>query len=370
MTTLSDVVSRFQPLDADLMQSRLERPGANARVIIDTDTANEIDDQYALAWALLSPERLKLEGVTAEPFSFQHHRPELMKSVEIVRKGGAQTVEEEKFMGGFGGWGERLLAAGRKPEDVKFVPPDEGAELSYLEILNIFEKCGVPSSGKVFRGSPAYLSDYDTPIESDSTRFIIEQARKREEGPVYILAMAALTNIASALLLAPDIIDNIVVVWTASFPSYAPFCNEPSLNLVQDKLASRLLFDCGVPHVYLPGYHVGAQLKISWPEMQQFVKPRGAIGDYLWYLYNNNPLHEMFAISNQETKTWVIWDIINVAWLFDPSYVSIHTTTSPHLTEALYWEKGTDRHLMAEAFDVNRDLIFEDFYRTLERGIS
>lgn len=368
MTSLAEIAARFPKLDPALMESRLARPETGARVIIDTDTANEIDDQYALAWALLSPERLNLEGVTAVPFSFQHHRDGLIKSVEILRKGGPENEVEEKFMGGLGGWAQRILDTGRRAEDVKFVPPSEGVELSYQEILTIFEKCGVPSEGKVFRGAPGYLSDFDTPIESESTQFIIEQARKRDEGPVYILAMGALTNVASALLIAPDIIDNIVVVWTASFPSYAPFCNEPSLNLVQDRLASQLLFECGVPHVYLPGYHVGAQLKISYPEMEQFIKPKGAIGEYLWHLYTNNPLHEMFAITGQETKTWVIWDIINVAWLFDESYVSMHTTTSPALNADLYWEMDPNRHLMSEAYDLNRDAIFEDLYRTLARA--
>lgn len=368
MTTLSDVTARFPTLDPELMKSRLARPGPGARVIIDTDTANEIDDQYALAWALLSPERLQLEGVTAVPFSFQHHREGLIKSVEILRRGGPENPDEETFMGGLGGWAQRIIDTGRKAEEVKFVPPEEGVELSYQEILTIFDKCGVASEGKVFRGAPGYLTGYDAPIESESTRFIIEQARNRAAGPVYILAMGALTNIASALLLAPDIIDNIVVVWTASFPSYAPFCNEPSLNLVQDRLASQLLFECGVPHVYLPGYHVGAQLKISYPEMERFIKPRGAIGAYLWQLYTNNPLHEMFAITGQETKTWVIWDIINVAWLFSDSYVSMHMTTSPALNDDLYWQTDPARHLMAEAYDLDRDAIFEDLYRTLERA--
>ncbi len=100
---------------------------------------------------------------------------------------------------------------------------------------------------------------------------------------------------------------------------------------MQDRLASQLLFECGVPHVYLPGYHVGAQLKISYPEMEQFVKPHGAIGAYLWHLYTNNPLHEMFAITDQKPRLGVIWDIINVAWLFDDNYVSVHETTSPTL---------------------------------------
>lgn len=368
MTSLAGAVPLFPVLDAAFVKERLSRPGPGARVIIDTDTANEIDDQYALAWSLLSPERMKLEGVTAEPFSFQHHREDLLESVEILRNGGSQTQLEEKFIGGFSGWAQRLLDAGREPEDVKFVSPAEGAELSYFEILNIFEKCGVSSTGKVFRGANQYLRDYGSPVESESTRFIIEQARKRDEGPVYILAMATLTNIASAMLLAPDIIDNIVVVWTATFPSYAPFCNAPGLNLVQDTLSSQLLFECGVPHVYLPGYHVGAQLKISYPEMELFVKPKGAIGEYLWHLYTHNPLHEMFAISGQKTKTWVIWDIINVAWLFDSSYVSVHLTTSPRLNDALFWENDPARHPMAEAFDVNRDAIFEDFYRSLDRA--
>jgi inosine-uridine nucleoside N-ribohydrolase len=368
MTTLKDAIARFPKLDDDLMRSRLARPEHGARVIIDTDTANEIDDQYALAWALLSPERLKLEGVTAVPFSFQHHQEGLIESVRILKNGGPKDHVEEKFIGGLGGWAQRIVDAGRNAEDVTFYTPEEGVELSYQEILTIFEKCGVPSDGKVFRGAPGYLTDFDTPIETESTRFIIKQARNREDGPVYILAMGALTNIASALLVAPDIIDNIVVVWTASFPSYSPFCNEPSLNLVQDRLASQLLFECGVPHVYLPGYHVGAQLKISYPEMEQFVKPHGAIGAYLWHLYTNNPLHEMFAITDQKTKTWVIWDIINVAWLFDDNYVSVHETTSPTLNDDLYWEREGKRHLMSEAYDLNRDAIFEDLYRTLALG--
>ena len=102
------------------------------------------------------------------------------------------------------------------------------------------------------------------------------------------------------------------------------------------------------------------------PEMEQFVKGRGAIGDYLWHLYTNNPLHKKYAISEPETKTWVIWDIINVAWMLDAAYVPTHLTTSPHLDEALYWQKDPSRHAMLEAYDVARDAIFEDFYRALK----
>ncbi|SOE18959.1 inosine-uridine nucleoside N-ribohydrolase [Hoeflea halophila] len=368
MTSLKEIAQKFSKLDESLMQCRLGRPGPRPRVIIDTDTANEIDDQYAVAWALLSPERLALEGVTAEPFSFRHQKEGLHSAVAALKRGAAENAFEENFMGAFGGWAERLIDAGRGAEDVHFTEPDEGEKLSYEEILRVFDKCGVPSEGKVFRGSPGYLESFDAPIDTPAARFIIEQARKRSEGPVYILAMGAVTNIASALLMAPDIIDNIVVVWTSAFPSYAPFSNQPSLNLVQDPLASQLLFECGVPHVYLPGYHVGAQLMISKPEMEKFVKGKGAIGDYLWHLYTHNPLHTKYQINEPDTKTWVIWDIINVAWLFDPDYVTVHMTSSPELTDELYWKHEPGRHKMLEAYDVNRDAIFEDFYRTLEKA--
>jgi len=367
MSSLEETVRRFPKLEPKLMETRLGRPGPRPRVIIDTDTANEIDDQYALAWALMSQDRMKLEGVTSAPYSFLHHRDGLYQAVDAIQSGSISD-HDKAFIGPFAGWAERLLADGRTADDIEFVTPDVGELRSYEEILRVFEACGEAAEGKVFRGSPAHLSDYDKPIESEAAHFIIEQARKRDEGPVYILAMAALPNIGSALLMAPDIIDNIVVVWTSGFPSYAPFSNQPSLNLVQDQMSSRLIFECGVPHVYLPGYHVGAQLTISLPEMRDFVKGKGAIGDYLWHLYTNNPLHKKYAISSPETKTWVIWDIINVAWLLDNAYVPTHLTTSPHLDTSLYWQKHEDRHMMLEAYDVARDAIFEDFYRSLSKA--
>ena len=37
-------------------------------MVLDTDTYNEIDDQYALAQVLLSPEDVTVEAVYAAPF--------------------------------------------------------------------------------------------------------------------------------------------------------------------------------------------------------------------------------------------------------------------------------------------------------------
>lgn len=353
--------TRFIPLDPALMKERLRLPKGPVRLLIDTDTANEIDDQYAIAWALLSPEHMTIEAVTAEPFSFAHHRSELLAAEKALLSGEAP---EEHMVGGLQGWAKRLHKIGRSAEDVNFVSAAEGMELSYQEILTIYEKLGMDPKGMVHRGSAGYLTSYDEPLKTDAAEVIIDLA-KSGDSPLYIAAMGCVTNIASALLMAPEIAKDIVVIWTSAYPSHAPHNVRPSLNLVQDVLSSRLLFDSGVPHVYLPGYHVGAQLKISLPEMEKFVKGQGAIGDYLHHLYTHNPLHEMFGITDASQSTWVIWDIINIAWLIDPSWVPTFLTTTPVLTEDLFWEKDPSRHMMLEAYDVNRDAIFIDLYAKL-----
>ena len=48
--------------------SRLQAPAGKARMVLDTDTYNEIDDQFALTYALLSPDKLSVEAIYAAPF--------------------------------------------------------------------------------------------------------------------------------------------------------------------------------------------------------------------------------------------------------------------------------------------------------------
>ena len=113
--------------------------------------------------------------------------------------------------------------------------------------------------------------------------------------------------------------------------------NKNSLNLVQDVYASQLLFECGVANVYLPGFNVGAQLTLSLPDMKEFVKGKGKIGDYLYHLYTHNPLHKQRGVLDQTWRTWVIWDVINIAWLINPSWVPSSIIKSSTLNDELYW---------------------------------
>ena len=360
----SDVTApRFPTIDTTDRAGLLAPPTGAVRVLIDTDTANEIDDQFALTWALLSPERITVEAIVAEPYSFAHHRPGLIEATKALES--TDDDSRSTMIDDVSSWARRLRDAGIRPEDLDLVGPAEGMERSYDEIRRILTRLDRSADGLVHRGSTSYMPDADVPVVSEGARRIIECALAPAETPLYVLAIGCVTNVASALLLEPAIAPRVVVVWTSGYPTSVTRSNQASLNLVQDRHASRLLFDSGVPLVYLPGFHVGAQLRISLPEIQKYVRGRGAIGDYLYELYTNNPIHTQRAITELSGRTWVMWDLINVAWIIEPSWVPTELVPTPTLDDDLAWVPRPDAPLMREAFAVDRDEIFRDFYRKL-----
>ena len=355
----------------DWYRTRLEPPRGPLRIVIDTDAANEIDDQFALAWALLSPGRLLLEAVYATPFSFEHRRHEMIRAREVRADPAGATAADRDLLRNHASRLDHFERKGWKLETLDlpvFNPPAVGMERSYREILTVFDKLCIPHQGKVFRGSAGYLHHLDAPLPSDAVDHLIGCARATApDQPLYVVALGCVTNIACALLRAPDIMDRIVVVWTSGFPSHAPNTNY-SFNLEQDMLASSVLLDSGVPLVYLPGYHVGAQLRLSLPEMERYVKGKGAIGDYLHHLFTHNPLWDFAGIDSFYAHSWVIWDIINIAWLLDPAWVPSDIVHTPVLGADRRWRQAEGRHPMREAYAVARDAIFRDFFMKLEQA--
>ena len=55
------------PDDAWRLKRLAPRSGP-LHMVLDTDTYNEVDDQFALAYALLSPEKLHVDAIYAAPF--------------------------------------------------------------------------------------------------------------------------------------------------------------------------------------------------------------------------------------------------------------------------------------------------------------
>lgn len=84
---------------------------------------------------------------------------------------------------------------------------------SHEEILRVFDHLGLDARGRVFEGSNGYLVSSTEPRRSPAVDHLIALARScATDQPLYVAALGCVTNIASALLLAPDIVDRLVVV--------------------------------------------------------------------------------------------------------------------------------------------------------------
>lgn len=366
-------LDRFPKLSAEEYDWILRLPTGRVRCVIDTDTRNEIDDQFALAWAFLSQDALQIEGIYAAPYSFRNRLDELRQADQIRAGNGTDPQLVKRYAGQL----DRLQAKGVDiytdaqidPQQVTMVTPAVGMEKSYQEILLVCEKMKIDLADKVYRGSDRYLESWDQPVHSDTVDHLIDTAKTASpDDPLYIAAIGAPTNVASALLLAPEIIRNIVVTWTAGYPTTVTGFMQESFNMEQDMLASQLLFDSGVPLVYLPGFHVGAQLTLCLTEVEAWVKGKGEIGDYLRWLFTNNPHYPFQGIDDYFARTWIIWDLINFAWMMQPDWVPSFMTTAPYLTDDRKWERTAQtRHPMREGLDINRDAIFRDFFTKLDQ---
>lgn len=373
------MLPRFPLLADDERLARLAPPppATCSDVVLDSDAANEIDDPFGIAWALLAPGRLRVLATFAAPFSFDYRRREALRA-RIARDTPAlATPEDHELLRLHAhklafwerqGWDPATLAL------PSFCTPQEGMQRSLDEIVNVYGLLGQPHAGHAFAGSTRYLRSFEDPEASAATTRLIELAAARPAGePLYVLAIGCLTNIANALLLEPELVRRLVVVWTAGYPSHAPHVNR-AFNLEQDLLATQLVFDCGVPLVYLPGYHVGAQLRLSLPEMERHVRDCGAIGARLHALFTHNPLWPLVGIDGAEALdarsaySWVIWDVINVAWMLEPEWVPSDLVRTPRIGADLRWHADATRPWMREAHAVQRDAIFSDFLARLSRA--
>lgn len=305
-------------LAPDRLRQLLEPPTAKCQVVIDTDTYNEIDDQYAVAYAILSPDRMNVEAVYAAPYL-----------------------------------NNRSSSAG------------DGMQKSYDEILRILKFLGRDSSGFAFRGSDRFLPAADKPVDSPAARDLIARAMQPRSQPLYVLTVGCPANVSSAILLEPRIKDRIVVVWLGGTTHVWPSARE--FNLQQDLHASRILFDSGVPLVQIPTKNVSEHLRTTIPEMERWVKGRSRLGDYLFDQYLEYEKHRAQGKPWPYPQSKVIWDISTVAWIINPRWIPSALVPSPCLTNDFRWEQKPARHPIRVATDANRDAVFFDLWEKLAK---
>lgn len=198
-----------------------------ARLILNTDAKNEVDDQFAIVHALLS-EAIDLRGIIAAHFGIKRS--------------------------------------------------DHSEQESFEEIHHLMELMHISSDMPVLHGGKHAMPDQYTPVVSEGVQRIISEALSDDSRPLYIAFLGPLTDMASALLLAPEIQNrNVKVVWIGGrdWP-----CGGWEYNLSNDIHAANVIFGSQLELWQIPR-DVYRMMPIGFPELYTRVRPYGEIGKYL-----------------------------------------------------------------------------------------
>ena len=298
--------------------------GKKERIIVDSDDNNELDDQHAIAYVLLSPERFDVEGITVNKT--------------------------------FGGGGIRLHA--------------EEAE-------RVVKLCGLSKRVHVYRGATGSFQEIRGTVHrpvfdgSAAVDFIIRRAKADESRRLVILAIGKLTNIGLALSKDPSIGKRIRIVWLGSnYPDPGEYNFENDTSVVNYVLGLDVQFEVatvrygkstGTAAVQASVDDIRLKMRGKGPRMPFKVVGRhggefDCFGDYSIDLFEHvkekdRSLYDMAAAAIVKNSRWADSVVIHAPRFQDRRWVD--QPDNPRTV--VIWEN----------FD--REKIMRDFYHTMDR---
>ncbi len=277
-------------------------------IILDTDTYNEIDDQFALAYAMLSPDRVRLLSVNAAPFL-----------------------------------NSRSTSAA------------DGMMKSYKEIQRIMHLVDPNANIPYYKGSETFLADKKTPVKSEAVENIINTVMNSEER-IYIVAIGAITNVASAIIKSPEIAKKAVVIWLGGHA--LTYKDTREFNLYQDVMSARVVFDSGVPLIQIPCAGMCTEFVTTIPELEYYLRGKNELCDYLV---------DIVRSYTKKPYGWskVVWDVTAVAVLVRPEAFRYSIIPRPYVTMEGRYAFNTEREQYIYVNKLSRDPVYADLFTKL-----
>jgi purine nucleosidase len=202
-------------------------PDKMHRVIINTDAKNEADDQYAIVQALLTPS-FDLHGIIPAHFGSIKSKTSLKDSSDEVHK--------------------------------------------VLDLMDLSGKV------RVADGALGPIADARTPAPSAGAEMIIREAMKDDPRPLHVAFLGPLTDMASAILMEPRIVErNVRVIWIGG--GHWPHGGR-EYNLSNDITGANVVFRSGIEVWQIP-MTVYRMMAVGYAELYERVYDKGAIGKYL-----------------------------------------------------------------------------------------
>ena len=275
------------------------------RVIIDTDAACEADDPYAIVQALLSPKAV-VKGIIAEHFGVK------------------DSMEE-----------------------------------SYREIETILDCMG--SDVPKYHGQTGTLAA-DTTI-SEGVRFLIDEAMREDEKPLYVLCQGAITNVAAAIRQEPQILKRMTIIWIGTHGEAlhkAPF---REFNAGNDIEAANFVLQAG-GDLWLVPSTVYSTILIGIAELKRRVRPCGKIGEHLYE--NLMAYNASEGAGWTKGESWSLGDSPAIALALNPECGHFHYAPAPYIAEDTTSEVRENMPQVRIYTDVDSRYILEDMIAKLE----
>jgi inosine-uridine nucleoside N-ribohydrolase len=286
------------------------------RVILDCDTANEIDDQFAIAYALGSP-NLDVVAVVSVHDTMVHGA------------GSVELYQEEA---------ERVVAL-----------------------------CGADGRVHCVRGAAAPMEDKHSPVPSAGLDLLIEEARR---APFTLLATGPATDIASFVLTAPELRDRVRVLWAGGFPDEETWqlYKFGELNARADIASWRRLFEDPIELVQLPGWPGVAKVTVEWRDCVERLRSLARPAcEYLAEITEKYAARRGFDLDMDSTRGQekVLWDIVNVAFLCVPDAIHLEERALPTLDAAGAGDWSRPGRVVPIAIDVDPQPVLDDMWTAL-----
>lgn len=261
------------------------------KLIIDADTANEVDDLFAIVRALVSPS-LHVVGIT----SAQFHTSPLASDTTVLE---SQAMNEDII---------RLMKIDNVPLPI---------------------------------GSNTPMSIATAPASSQASKFIIEQAHKIKEGDrLHIAVLGSCTNVASAIVEDPSIISKISVHYIgfwhdAELNSY----DKKEFNSGNDTIAVNVLLDAEELDFDVMTATTCQHLVFDKSVVNEKLKSKGAIQDYMINRWDS--FERWWTTEDPEKQKWIMWDVAIIEALINPHLAVKETFTTPPENTKRYIEAYT-----------------------------
>ncbi len=276
-------------------------------VILDTDTYNECDDQFALSYMIKSQDIFNIEAITVAPYSHKERN-------------------------------ETVIS---------------GREKSYNEILKICNWLEFDTTNKVFKGAEDYICN-GYKQDNEAVNKIIEIALKNNK--TYIMAIGAITNVALAIKKEPKIIDKIEVIWLGGHSLLQD--NNLEFNFKQDVNAVRIVFESKVKLTIIPCKNVASNLRTSIYELNHYLKDKSELCNYLIDRFYNDGYHGI-----QERR--VIWNISVIAYLINKDWFTSNEISCPNIKDDTSYELTTNNHKITMINNIDVNKVYADLFKKL-----